>query len=299
MGQPPMPDPVRETEYLVEAELAEAEADGTINRLASTYDAASDRLRPGIGAAGPRVLNFAPLLTSEEPPLNDLIRRLLTVAEEAAGVALDIEFALTLPGPGREKARFGVLQVRPMMVAEGEVDLQAEDLDKPGTLLASEQALGNGIRDDILDVVYLKPAAFEARHTPRIAEELEVVNRSLLDEERPYLLIGFGRWGSSDPWLGVPVEWGQISGVRAIVEATLPDMNPDLSQGSHFFHNMIGFQVLYLSVGHAGPHRIEWDWLDRQKTISETGFIRHVRLERPLRIEVDGRHARGWVRYDA
>ncbi|MFH1279140.1 MAG: PEP/pyruvate-binding domain-containing protein [Candidatus Eisenbacteria bacterium] len=298
MGRPPMPDPIRETEYLVEADLEAAEADGTLGRLASTYDAASDRVRPGIGAKGPRVLDFAPLLASEDPPLNDLIRRLLSVAEEKSGAAVEIELALTLPGPGREKARLGVLQVRPMMVSEGDVDLAGADLDRPGTLLASEQALGNGVRDDIMDVVYLKPGAFEARHTPRIAEDLDAVNRSLLDENRPYLLIGFGRWGSSDPWLGVPVEWGQISGVRAIVEATLPDMTPDLSQGSHFFHNMIGFQVLYLSVGHTGPHRIDWEWLDRRKTVSETDFVRHVRLERPLRIEVDGRHARGWVRYD-
>lgn len=297
MGRPPLPDPVRETEYLVESDLAAAEGDGTIGRIASTYDGASDRLRPGIGTKGPRVLDFAPLLSSEDPPLNGLVRRLLEVAERESGAAVEMEFALTLPMSGRENARFGLLQVRPMMVSEGEVDLGGEDLDGPGTLLASEQALGNGIREDITDVVYLKPGPFEARHTPRIAGELEAVNQSLLDEERPYLLIGFGRWGSSDPWLGVPVEWGQISGVRAIVEATLPDMTPDLSQGSHFFHNMIGFQVLYLSVGHAGPHRIDWEWLDRQKAIAETDFVRHVRLGRPLRIEVDGRRARGWVRH--
>ena len=296
MGRPPMPDPCRETEYLVEGDLSAAETDGTLARIASTYDASSDRLRPGIGSKGPRVLNFAPLLVSEEPPLTDLIRRLLAAAEEVVGAAVEIEFVLTLPGPGREKTRFGVLQVRPMMVAEGSVDLRDEDLDKPGTLLASEQALGNGVRDDIVDVVYLKPTSFEACHTPQIAAELETVNQSLLDEDRPYLLIGFGRWGSSDPWLGVPVEWGQISGVRAIVEATLPDMNPDMSQGSHFFHNMIGFQVLYLSVGHSSAYRIEWDWLDRQQAISETDFVRHIRLKRPLLIEVDGRSSRGWIK---
>ena len=155
MGRPPMPDPCRETEYLVEGDLSAAETDGTLARIASTYDASSDRLRPGIGSKGPRVLNFAPLLVSEEPPLTDLIRRLLAAAEEVVGAAVEIEFALTLPGPGREKTRFGVLQVRPMMVAEGSVDLRDEDLDKPGTLLASEQALGNGVRDDIVDVVYL------------------------------------------------------------------------------------------------------------------------------------------------
>lgn len=297
MGRPLMPDPCRETEYLVEHDLSAAEADGTIARIASTYDAGGDRIRPGIGTRGPRVLNFAPILQSEDPPLNDLIRQVLSVAERTVGGAVEFEFALTLPGPGRVKTRFGILQVRPMAVAEGVVELDEDDLRVPGTLLASEQALGNGVRDDIEDVVYLKPEQFDTARTPVIAGELETVNRSLLDAGRPYLLIGFGRWGSSDSWLGVPVEWGQISGARVIVEATLPDVNTDMSQGSHFFHNMIGFGVFYLAVRHGGSHRIDWDRLNSLPAVFETDHVRHVRLDRPLHIEVDGRSSRGRVGY--
>ena len=131
-----------------------------------------------------------------------------------------------------------------------------------------------------------------------LEERLEDINRALLDEERPYLLIGFGRWGSSEPWLGTPVEWGQISGASAIVEASLPEMNPDMSQGSHFFHNLIGFRVFYLSVPHRGRYGVDWDWLRRQKTVRESDTVRHVRTDGSLRIAVDGRNARGVVTHD-
>jgi hypothetical protein len=155
--------------------------------------------------------------------------------------------------------------------------------------------MGNGIRDEIRDVVFLKPEEFEARHTPRIASELERINQTLADAGHRYLLIGFGRWGSSDPWLGVPVKWAQISGARVMVEATLPEMNPDLSQGAHFFHNLISFHVLYLSLGHAGKYRIDWEWLNRHEVIAETEFVRHIRLPNPLTIKVDGKRGRGVV----
>ena len=126
------------------------------------------------------------------------------------------------------------------------------------------------------------------------------MNRRLLEESRPYLLLGFGRWGSSDPWLGIPVKWGQIAGARVIVESTLPGMDKEPSQGAHFFHNLISFQVSYLCVRHdetsaAGARTIDWDWLDRQPCATETEYVRHVRLEQPLRIKVDGRSGRGAV----
>ncbi|NIV03277.1 MAG: hypothetical protein GWN59_01180, partial [Calditrichae bacterium] len=116
--------------------------------------------------------------------------------------------------------------------------------------------------EDIKDVVYVKPDTFDAKFTPKIATELEAVNKQLVARKQPYLLIGFGRWGSSDPWLGTPVNWGQVCGAKVIVEATLPKMNVDLSQGSHFFHNINSFQVSYFSVSHSGPYSIDWDWLN-------------------------------------
>lgn len=298
MGAPPPHDPIRETEYMVRAGLTDAEWDDTLRFSVSTYDGASDRLRPGLHGDGPRVLNFAPLLTEGVLPLNALLRRLLAETERAVGGAVEIELALVLDRERAAPVRLGFLQARPMRVAQAEMTLAPEELAGEGVLLASEQVLGNGVRDDLTDIVYVKPEAFEARHTPRIALELEEVNRALQAAGRSYLLIGFGRWGSSDPWLGIPVEWGQISEARVLVEATLPEMNPDLSQGSHFFHNLIGFQVLYLSVRHLRGHAIDWAWLDRQETLFDGAFVRHARARGPLLVKVDGRRGRGVIRHD-
>jgi hypothetical protein len=302
MGPPPAYDPINEAEYLVQAELADAEYDGVLEFLASTYDAESDRVVVGTGRPGPRVLNFAPLLELETIPLNRIIQHIAGICKEAVGSDVEVEFALTLtprgrpvPVPGRAPHRFGFLQLRPARAADEQVDLVEEELTSPRTVVATTTALGNGTRDDIVDIVYVKPAAFEGRHTRRIAAELETMNRQLLDAGRPYLLIGFGRWGSSDPWLGIPVTWPQISGARVIVEATLPEMNVEPSQGSHFFHNMTSFRVPYLTVRHTGPYRIQWDWLASLPAVAESEFLRHVRAPAPLQVKVDGRTGRAVV----
>ena len=295
IGHAPPHDPIKETEYLTRCDLKAAEYDGTLRHLASTYDASSERLRPGMHGAGPRVLDFAPILSIQALPLNDLLLRLLPLAEDAIGSEVEIEFAVALDPLGRERPRFGFLQARPMMVAREPVEVTEEDLQRPEALVVSERSLGNGARDDIRDVVYVRPESFEARHTPRIRSELREINRKLKSARRPYLLIGFGRWGSSDPWLGVPVDWAEISGATVVVEATLPQMTPDLSQGSHFFHNLISFEVLYLSVSHTSEPGIRWDWLDAQEAESETELVRHVRLDRPLEVKVDGRTGRGAI----
>ncbi|MGA2624135.1 MAG: PEP/pyruvate-binding domain-containing protein [Bacteroidota bacterium] len=291
MGKPPAYDPIRETEYLVRPSLPEAEQDGTLNLLASTYDVQSDRIVSGLAARGPRVLNFAGLLAQQEIPLNDTIKRLLGACKEAIGYPVEIEFAVTF-----DPDRIGFLQVRPMVVSGEEVNVAEEELSRDGVLIASDRVLGNGTDRSIMDVVYVKPERFDPKFTPKIADELEKVNRRLLEEGRPYLLMGFGRWGSSDPWLGIPVNWGQVSGARAIVEATQPTMNVELSQGSHFFHNLISFKVSYFCVSHTGGYSIAWKWFDGQQIVTETDLVRHVRLSTPLHIMVDGRSGRGIIK---
>jgi hypothetical protein len=300
MGQPPVYDPMKETEYLVRADLSDAEYDGTMVWIASTYDPNRDRLVPGLSVAGPRVLDFAPLLVHGTLPLNALVRELLAAGEEALGEAVEIEFALTLPSRTSSRASLGVLQLRPMLVAEATVDLAKDGPDPAGVLLASDRVMGNGIVDDLMDIIYVRPQGFESRLTTRIALELGEFNRRLVKEDRPYLLMGFGRWGSSDPWLGIPVTWDQIAGARVIVESTLEGMNVDPSQGAHFFHNLIGFQVCYFCVRHdAGSpvfgRTIDWSWLDGQPAITESDHVRYVRLSEPLRVAVDGRSGRGII----
>jgi hypothetical protein len=297
MGKPPAYDPIAETEYLVKATLAEAEADGTLAHIASTYDPQSDRLNYGMGASGPRVITFAPLLSLEVFPLNAAVRFLMAVCEKAVGAEVEIEFAVTFPSAANasDPARFGFLQLRPLVVSHAMITVEPEEMEGTRTLVASESALGNGLITTICDIVYLRPETFDKARTRQIAGELTKIDRQLVEAGRPYLLIGFGRWGSSDPWLGVPVEWAQIAGAKVIVEATLAKMDTDPSQGTHFFHNLSSFEVAYFSVRHTGRHRIDWNWLGRQPVVQETDLVRHVRIESPLRVKVDGRSSRGVI----
>jgi hypothetical protein len=297
MGKPPAYDPVSEVEYLTRAGIKDAEADDVLRFVASTYDPTRDRVIPGVGARGSRILDFAPLLVLEYFPLNELIRALLHAAEDAMEAKVEIEFAVTMEQPrgGEASLRLGFLQVRRMVVSDDVVEVTAGDLADPAAIVASDMVMGNGIEEGIQDVVFVRPENFSAMRTGEIAQQLETINRELIGERRPYLLIGFGRWGSSHPSLGIPVDWSQVSGAKTIVEATLPEMNVELSQGSHFFHNLSSFRASYFMVRHDGSFPIDWDWLNRQQVVSETEFVRHVRPSAPLSVRVDGRSARGVI----
>jgi hypothetical protein len=295
MGKQTAYDPLTEEEYLVRGGLEDAEYDGTLFPVASTYDPASDRIVMGMGRPGPRVLDFAPTIQMPDLPLNDLVKTLLSSCEEHLGTGVEIEFALTVDPLKKEPPRFGFLQVRPIIEFGEGAELTDEDLRAEGLLASSNRALGHGVREDLTDVVYVRPQVFTKELTREIAGEIDVRNRALKAEGRECLLISFGRLGSSDPWLGVPVDWGQISQARAIVEATLPDMDVELSQGSHFFHNLTSLKLSYLNVHHAGPFSIDFDWLDAQPVHAESEHVRHVRLEKPLTVSVDGRNMRGVI----
>jgi hypothetical protein len=293
---PARENPIAETEHLVRARLADADSDGTLELVASTCVAGSDRIVPGTGSPGARIVNFAPLLSFDLLPLNDVVRELLGICERAAGADVEIEFALAVP-EGGGRARLGFLQVRPMLVSHETVVIDPEELERPDLVLASRHVMGNGSIDGIRDVVYVKRQTFAAAHSRRIAAEIDRTNRRLQERGTPYVLVGFGRWGTSDPWLGTPVTWAQISGARVIVESSLPDLPLDPSQGSHFFHNVVSAGVSYLAIQHHETPGIDWDWLDRQPAREEGEFLRHVELSRPLRIRVDGRngHAGMWT----
>ena len=295
MGKPPEYDPLKETEYMVQGNLSEAEYDGTLRLAASTYRPADDRVVMGLGSSGPRILTFAPVLLGEIVKLNDLIKKLMKLCEEAVGSAVEIEFAVTHETQPEEQVRFGFLQVRPMVVSNAQIDISESEMSGDRVLAASDRALGNGERTNISDIVYVRPDKFDTSQTRRIATELDKINQALVEEKKSYLLIGFGRWGSSDPWLGIPVEWSQVSGASVMVEATTPEMNVELSQGAHFFHNLTAFEIFYFAINHAGPFRINWGWLDRQNIVHEAEYVRHVSLTKPLRIKVDGRKGRGVI----
>ncbi len=299
MEKPPAYDPVSEAEYLAHVGLAEAEYDGTLRLLASTYDATADRLTPGTGRRGPRVLDFAPVLRLRAWPLNEVLQDLLRVAEAELEMPVEIEVAATAPSTTDGEPFVGLVQVRAMSTPGDEVAVDEGALVGADLLMASQRVMGNGESRVVRDIVYADPDTFDLRQSREIAGEVGQLNALLLDEGRPYLLLGFGRWGSSDPWLGIPVTWGQVAGARVIVEAALPDVRIDPSQGSHFFHNVSSLGVVYFAMGSADPTPVRWDRLAAHPALRETTHLRHLRLEEPLVVRVDGRHGCGFVCWPA
>jgi hypothetical protein len=290
MGEPPKYDPINESEYITQENIVAAEEDNSLKYIASTYSALSGRLSIGTGFKGPRVLTFAPILVLKLAPFNDLMKSLLAVCEQSLGTPVEIEFAMTF-----DPHRFGFLQVRAMAIPTDVVHVSESDLEGENVLIASDTVLGNGIVENIKDIVYIKPECFELKNSKAIVPDLELFNDRLLGAGLPYMLIVFGRLGTTDHWLGIPVQWGQVCGAKVIVEATLANARVELSQGSHYFHNMINLGIKYFSLPFDEQRKIDWKWLRDQEIIDETQFICHVRLKHPLKIRVDGRRSRGVV----
>ena len=290
LGEPARYDPLQETEYLIYEDLTRAEEHGTLKYLASTFDPYANRLTIGTAGKGPRVLTFGRILELEEIPLNDIVKKLLALCEQVLGAPVEIEFAVTL-----DPLRFGFLQVRPMTVMKEIIHVEDQELSRPDNLLASREVLGNGIDHSLKDIIYVRPENFQTKDTQAIARELARFNRGLVEEGKSYLLIVFGRLGTTDPWLGIPIQWGDVSGARAVVETTREDFNVVLSQGSHYFHNLTSLGVYYFSLPADSDHRIDWQWLEKQNLVNETDLLRHIRLSDPLKIKVDGRKGAGLI----
>jgi len=296
LGDSAAHDPTREDEHLVRLGLADAESDGTLELLASTYDLESDRLSAGLGGSGARALTFAPMLRSRTIPFTSIVESILESARVATGGEVMVEIAATLDPVHGVPLRIGVVQLKPMPGRSTRDTLKREDLERDGILVASENCLGDGTRTDLEDIVYLKPGTFDRDQTRTMVAELDAVNRGILDEDRSAIFIGFGRWGTTDDRYGVPVRWGQISSARVIVEITLADAPLNLSQGTHFFHHLLSQRVLYLSVEQDGDFVVDFDWLDQVPAVWEGRYVRHVRPERPVRVDVDGGSRRGLIR---
>lgn len=295
MGKQEKYDPIKETEYLDKFDLQDAEEDKTIKNICSSFDTRSERFYSGFSGDGPRIINFAPFLVSKIFLLNDLIKKILQLCEEKFKTQVEIEFAVVYDPENNKPARFGFLQVRPMVVSNKTVEVQIDEYRKEEIFIFSDNTLGNGIIKTLRDVVFVKPEDFQAKYTREIAMELEKINSTLVAKNTNYLLIGFGRWGTSDFWLGIPVVWNQISGAKVIVESSLPDMNPDKSQGSHFFHNLTSFGIFYFSCRDTQEIAIDWNWISEQQCVNETKFVKHVKLKSPLRIITDGRKGKGVI----
>ena len=287
---------LEEDQYLVKYGLEKAEKDGVLEYLASTYSRENDAVYDGVSFPGPRILNFAHILKNGVFPLAAIVSELLQLSREAMNCAVEIEFAVTLAGQDVYPARFSLLQVRPLVVQDDLVKVELDDRLRMSAFCFSDRVLGNGVTRDLRDIVFVKPQAFDAAHSPQIAGEVGQLNSRLHAENAPYVLIGPGRWGSTDPWLGIPVKWSQISGVKVVVEASLPNMNVDPSQGSHFFQNMTSLRIGYFTVPMDRDHGfIDWPWLEGLPVASETDHLRHVRLDEALAVIIDGRRSQGVI----
>ena len=277
-------------------ELIVAEKDGTLAPVASTYSPDNDRVYDGIFRAGARVVSFAPVLKQEVFPLARILDELSRVGEAALGQPVEIEFAVQLSRKEGEPANFGFLQVRPLVLSGESENLHMGDVDEASLICKSTSVLGNGRVQNLHDVVVVDFHRFERGRSQSVAQAVAHFNAKLVEQDRPYLLIGVGRWGSNDPWLGIPIEWDEIAGARVIVEAGFKDMSVTPSQGSHFFQNLMAFQVGYFTVNpEAGQGLLDWEWLGEQSALEEEECVRHLRLEQPAVVVMNGMTREGMV----
>jgi hypothetical protein len=283
-----------ETQYLVRLTLKDAELDNTLGYISSSYDFGSDRFKLGIEFRDSRMIDPGPTFRVDLLPVNQLIKSLLQCCEETFNSKVEIEFAITLDPTNKKPAHFGLLQVKSLGISDEVVDLDQLESTREKVLAASNNALGNGAIDFIQDIIYVVPETFHLRHTETIAREIEEFN-SQMKNNHPYLLIGFGRWGTTDPWLGIPVDWKNICCARAIIESHLPDVTVNLSRGANFFHNISTLGIFYFCMKINEKFPLDWEWLKQQKVIKETKYVKHVRLKSPLAIKVDGRKRQGVI----
>ena len=280
---------------LLKLSVREADKDGALQYLASTYNPTDQVIYPGVYPDGRKIISFVGVLEHDVVPLPHLLREVLRLGQEAMRRPVEIEFAVEFDATTRSCV-FYLLQIRPMVDVKSDVHINLSEIRSETILLQSNNALGHGQMDDITDVVYVKTDGYNAGNNPLIAEEISRINAKFLDRGEHYVLVGPGRWGSSDSWLGIPVKWPNISAARIIVEAGLTNYRVDPSQGTHFFQNLTSFGVGYFTINDFnGDGVYNRAALDALPAVEETAHVRHVRFPRALSIKVDGKKKLGYV----
>lgn len=285
-----------DTVNLLKLRIKEAEVDSALKLVASTFDYDSHQLKEGTLYDGKRIVTFSQLLSHDTMPLAEIIRMALEIGQREMNKPVEIEFAVNLDLPKDQPKVFSLLQIRPIAGQDETIHLKQEEILREETLLISNHALGNGIIKNIQDVIYIKPETFEASRSQEMVHRLDRLNDQFTSGKKNYILIGPGRWGSSDPWLGIPVKWPQISSARLIVESGLEHYRIDPSQGTHFFQNLTSFRVGYFTVNpfiNEGYYDLEF--LNAHPAAFEDEYVRHVHFEKPLRVAIDGKKNFGVV----
>jgi CheY-like chemotaxis protein len=273
-----------------------AEKDGALDALGSTYSPDNKAVYDGISRPGVRLVTFAPILKHGLFPLAELLDELLKKGVQGTSAPVEIEFAVNLSVPRGEPIEFGYLQMRPLALSRELEELEIGDLPDSSVICRSASVLGNGKVSGLRDLVVVDYHRFERSKSREVSEQVAQFNAALQSDGRPYVLIGVGRWGSTDPFLGIPITWSQIAGASVIVEAGFKDFRVSPSQGTHFFQNLTSCNVGYFTVNpEAGEGFIDWEWLKARPAAGEQGCVRHIRLDRPLLVKMSGRKGEGVI----
>lgn len=275
---------------LITLNISTAERHGTLEHSASVLNVDNDTIIPGLDSSGPRVVNFADILKYNYIPLASTLSTILKVVTEACGTPVEIEFAVDLTKDEAGHTSFYLLQIKPLLGSGASYKINPEEINHDNLLLITNKSMGNGEINEVRDIIYVEPEKFDRMKTSDMADEINSINEKMLRENRRYVLMGPGRWGTKDRFIGIPVMWPQISNAKVIVEISFPDFHVDASLGSHFFHNVTSMNVGYFSINQDSPDgRIYWEKLKNQKVVEKGKFFRHIQFEKPLLIRMDGR----------
>ncbi|MDR4989093.1 MAG: PEP/pyruvate-binding domain-containing protein [Bacteroidales bacterium] len=287
---------VDETINLNKIRIRQLQGESSLKHVASTYDYEDQIIRDGLYDKGTKLITFANVLKHNSFPLPEILQTLLRVGQQEMNNQVEIEFAVTLDVPKGEKRHFHFLQIRPVVETQEKSQVRLSICKPDNTIIICHNALGNGVIDNVHDIIYVKPDTFDSAHTKEMADIINKLNGKFTKNGGNYILVGPGRWGSTDPWLGIPVKWAQISAARLIVESGLKHFHIDPSQGTHFFQNLTSFNVGYFTINpYLKEGYYDLDFLNKQTAVYEDQFIRHVRFELPLTIKIDGSKKLGVV----
>jgi hypothetical protein len=279
-----------DTVGLVRLGIDDAERHGVINHCASAYSAENKTIYPGIDKPGPRIINFADILKYGYIPLAESLVEILDIVKEALGTPVEIEFAIDLTKDKDFKASFYLLQIKPIIGASIDYEINMDEIDKSHILLYTEKSMGNGMINNIQDVIYVDKDRFDKSRTLEIAAEIDSFNDEMIQCNKQYILLGPGRWGTRDRWIGIPVTWPQICNAKVIIETSLEDFPLDASSGSHFFHNVTSMNVGYFSVQHNHKNSVlNWDILKKQKIIKLGNYVTRIQFNNSLVVKMDGK----------
>ncbi len=283
-------------EFVKTYDLSFAEIDGTLNFVGSTYSAENDAIYDGISRKGTRIVTFAPILKYEKFPLPQILEILLELCSWAMGAPVELEFACNLTVPPGQPKEFALLQLRPFVVSHEIEEVDFDLNNSNNSICYSSQVLGNGIYNDLKDIILVDINKFDRGRSREVAAEIDYFNKKLINQNKHYILIGVGRWGSGDPWLGIPVTWDQIGGASVIVESSFKDYHTTPSQGSHFFQNITTFRIGYFTVD---PYHnigfIDWDWLLSINPTEELKFTKHLSFDEQIIVKINGHKTSGVI----